>query len=146
MAARKHAEDTKVPVARSRAQIDDLLRQWECDGVRWTDFFTDGTAVLEFQWQPDGCPSPMLARFHVMAPEGTGNPEREWRRIHRVLRTLLVGQFNAVDSGLISLEEAVLPWTVNPATDRTVAQDLLPRLRELASGSLATLLPERADG
>ena len=134
----RHAETTKVPVAQSRSEIDKLLRTWECDGVRWTDHFGDQRAVLEFVWTIEGS-GPMLARFEISGAAAARDPEQEWRRVHRVLRVFLLGIFNAVEAQIISFEEAVLPWTV-AANGQTVAQALLPRLREIPSGDAVALL------
>lgn len=145
MASRRpHASDTRVPVAQTRGQIDALLRERRCDGVRWTDFWNPTRGVLEFTWTPkEG--GALLARLELSVPRAPSRrdvqrwQEQEWRRLHRVLRIFLLGQFEAVDAGLVSLDEAMLPWIVTQK-GRTVAQELLPRLRELPASSAVALL------
>ena len=136
----KHAATTRVPVAQTRSEIDGLLRKWKCDAVRWTDLWNQGKTVLEFEWTPDGHESPISCRFDILAGDLAQQDEaQEWRRIHRVLRVFLMGVFEAVDGGLISLEEAMLPWILRP-NGQTVAQSLLPQLRELPTGAAFKLL------
>ncbi len=134
----RHAANTKVPIAQSRSEIDRILRAWDCDGIRWTDHFKEARVVLEFVWTPENCDAPMLARLEILMGEHC-NVDQEWRRKHRVLRVFLMGLFEAVEDGLITLEEAVLPWTVT-GDGRTVSQQLLPKQRELPAGSAVALL------
>ena len=66
MAPRKFAQDSSVPVDRSRAEIRDLLAAWGCSGMGWTDHFAEGDVELAFAWdpavvarmgkQPENCP------------------------------------------------------------------------------------------
>lgn len=136
----KHAATTKVPVAQTRAEIDELLRSRECDGCRWTDHWKEGKTVLEFLWTADEAHPPLLCKFEISAGNLDEVDEaQEWRRVHRVLRVFLLGLFEAVDGGLITLEEAMLPWVV-AKNGRTVGQKLLPKLQELSSGSAHALL------
>lgn len=141
--ARRHAESTRVPIAQTRSEIERLLRDWECDGVRWTDHFKEGRTELEFVWTPDGAEYSFLARFELAMDLELRDEKREqeWRRIHRVLRVYLMGQFNAVEAGLLSLEQVLLPHLV-VANHRTVADHLLPELPRLMGLDPATILPE----
>lgn len=135
---KQHASTTTVPVAKSRDQIDKLLRDWECDGVRWTDHFKEGRAVLEFTWIQSGIT--YMARFEIIDPDER-NVEQGRRRIHRVLRVFLLGQFNAVAEGLVSLAEVFLSHIVGP-NGQTIAQQLLPRMSELIESNAGQLLLE----
>lgn len=141
---RRHAETTSVPVSKSRGQIDELLRAWECEGVRWTDYFSEGRTLLEFVWEPPNAPA-FMARFELRLPGEYRNAEQEWRRLHRVLRVFLLGQLEAVEGGLVTLEEVLLGHIVGP-NDRTVGQELLPRLKELTSSSAVALLGTWTEG
>ena len=138
---RRHAETTRVPVAQSRSEIDQLLRVWLCDGVRWTDHFNEGRAVLEFVWPHDG--AKYMARF-VLVLSDEGDADQEFRRLHRVLRVYLMAQFNAVESGLVSVEEVFLSHIVGP-NDLTVGQQLVAQLPKLIGTSAAMLLPARVE-
>lgn len=48
---RRFAEDTKVPIAKTRGQIVELLMAWKCSGISWADDFDAGRAVLGFAWK-----------------------------------------------------------------------------------------------
>lgn len=149
----KHAAYTKVPIAQTRGEIDKMLRKVKADGVRWTDFWSEKPprAQLEFVWRPKPPPRPvrdaaeptqhppMLARFDIKIIGYVSDTDREFRRLHRVLRVYLLGMFEAVESGIISLEEAMLSWTVT-SSGRTVAQELLPKLKELPASTATALL------
>lgn len=36
---KRYAEDTRVPISRTRGEIDALLRAWRVDGIQWGDDF-----------------------------------------------------------------------------------------------------------
>lgn len=137
---KRHAAQTTVSVGKSRDQIDRLLREWECDGVRWTDHFSQGKSILEFTWTPLQSKTTFMARFEILDPDEK-NLEQGRRRIYRVLRIFLVGQFNAVAEGLVSLEEVFLSHIVGP-NGQTIAQQLLPRMSELVESDANHLLLE----
>lgn len=142
MTPRRHAETTTVPVSKTRSEIDELLRAWDCEGVRWTDFYKEGRTRLEFVWQPPNEDPSYMARFDLALEDGDLSRQRreqEWCRIHRVLRVYLLAQFNAVEAGLLTTEEVLLGHVVGP-NDRTVGEQLLPRLRELTGSSAVGLL------
>ena len=52
MALRKYAEDSSVPVDRSRAEITKMLKEWGCSGMGWHELFDDGAVELGFVWDP----------------------------------------------------------------------------------------------
>lgn len=153
----KFARSTTVSIAKSRIEIDDLLRRWDCDGIRWTDMFKKNQTVLEFTW---GCNSTdYTARFVVDLPTNeilrkrarnaaSGKfmeskyqraKELAGRQEHRVLCLFLKGAFNAIENGLIPAEVIFLPFFVGP-DGRTVAEVALPRLPELLASGSETLL------
>lgn len=155
--AKKFAEDTTVSIAKSRGEIDDLLRRWDCDGIRWTDMFKKNQTILEFSWA--GGDRVYLARFVVDLPTDeilrgrSGNAasgkfmaskyrrakELAGRQEHRVLCLFLKGAFNAIENELIAAEVIFLPFFVGP-DGRTVAEVALPRLPELLASGSETLL------
>ena len=51
MTARRFAEDSSVPVDRTRGEIRELLAEWGCSGMGWFDH-TDGVVDLIFVWDP----------------------------------------------------------------------------------------------
>ena len=51
---RRYAQDTSVSVGKSRGEIDELLRDWGCEAIRWSDDYRAGRVRLEFLWVRDG--------------------------------------------------------------------------------------------
>ena len=158
-----YAQGTSVPVARTRGQIDELLRKWGCDGIRWTDNFTEGLIVLEFVWQRplDGEEEPLafMARMSLQLPSRDELRKRArhatshmflqskfdklcadlGKREMRTLHLWLKACFNAVEDGLVGPETIFLPFLVGQ-DGRTVAEVALPRLPSLLLGAADQLL------
>lgn len=152
----RYAETTTVRVDKSRNEIDRLLRDWGCDGIRWTDHFAKGQVGLEFLWTHDD--QEYLARFEITLPDdealrsnarhassGAFLPaklaklkESRGRQEHRLLLLWLKAALNAVDAGIIPAEVLFLPFLVGQ-DGQTVAQAALPRLRTLLSGGASEM-------
>lgn len=157
---RRYAEDTSVPVSRSRGEIDTLLRTWGAQGIQWTDDFQRERVLLRFAWtrgeqrymarfalnvEPEakvrerctyrqGFSEPKLAEAKYRdAMAKRGAPE------HRLLVLWLKAVFNAVEAGLIDAETIFLPF-FEDRNGQTVAEMALPRLGLLLEGSAARLL------
>lgn len=157
MASRRYADNTTVSIGRSRGEIDDLLRAWGCDGLRWTDQWIKGITTIEFMWKHDG--ANYLARLSVTleseddvrkrschATHGTflestfkRNMEARGRSEMRTLHLWLKAAFHAVDAGIVSAEALFLPFLVG-ADGQTVAEVALPRLSKLLGGGAGLLL------
>jgi hypothetical protein len=169
---RRFAEDTEVPVARSRGEIEKLLKDWGVDGMSWGDDFKSGVVTLHFIWEKvetravGGQPltssrftarvcfdlEPVEAlRKKCLKPYSGGQIHQakfeklmaaRGRREHRVLLLWLKAAFNAIDSHIISAEELFLPFLEGP-DGRTVGQVALPRLRMLLTENADRLLPAK---
>ena len=161
---RRYAEDTKVPIARSREEIVQLLRSWRVDGITWADDFERSRVVLRFVWHRRGGDERYLARFAIQLPDrkalepraidqrnGTVSEKKLARLMaergmheHRVLLLWLRAAFNAVEAGIVSAETLFLPF-LEDQEGRTVAEVAIPRLSSLLDGAAdRLLLPERA--
>jgi hypothetical protein len=156
---RRYAEDTAVPISRSRGEIDTLLRAWGAQGIQWTDDFEHDRVMLRFVW-PRG-DQRFMARFVVRLPGraelepeaidqrtrrvSPGKLERllveRGKREHRVLALWLKAALNAVDCGLVEAETLFLPF-LEDRNGKTVAELALPRLGFLLEGSAMKLLGE----
>ena len=154
---RRYAEDTAVPISRSRGEIDKLLREWQAQGIQWTDDFEHDQVQLRFLW-PRG-DQRFMARFGIHLPSAeelkpeakdgrTGRIsdarlarllEERGKREHRVLALWLKAALNAVDSGLVDAETLFLPF-LEDRNGKTVAELALPKLGILLEGSGARLL------
>jgi len=162
---KRYAQDTSVPVGRSRGEIDALLRRWGAKGVQWTDDFDEGKVALRFAWTHEG--SQYMARFNINLPSedelrkqaidgrstnyGQGGRVSEaklekLRRArgqaeHRLLLFWLKAAFNAVEAGIISAEALFLPF-LEGRDGKTVAEVAVPKLSELLSYNAGRLLPQ----
>jgi hypothetical protein len=154
---RKFAEDTTVPIQRSRAEIDKLLRDWGVEGIAWQDDFANDHVQLRFVWANGG--EKYLARVGIKLPgrkslEDDALDGRTLRvnenkmrklldargkREHRLLALWLKATLNAVDAGLIKAEELFLPF-LEGKDGYTVAEMTIEKLPMLLSGSAERLL------
>lgn len=156
---RRYAENTQVPISRSRAEIDKLLRAWKCDGIQWTDDFTHDRVMLRFSW-PHG-DERFQARF-IIALEKEENVRqkcnyalgsvvkfsqsqyekalaRRGAREHRVLALWLKAALNAVEEGIVEAAALFLPF-LEDRHGKTMAEIAVPRLEALLKGSGDALL------
>lgn len=164
---RTFAQDTSVPITRSRAEIDALLCAWGCDGTQWSDDYRKRTVALRFVWSRGDAerysarltlrfPSPADVKAKYAAEQkakhGWGRDsltdtraEREAdqaaRAGHRVLLLWIKAALNAVAAGLLTAEEVFLPH-MEGADGRTVAEVALPRLRVMLGGNADLLLTD----
>lgn len=154
---RRYAQDTSVPIARSRGEIDKLLRDWGAKGIQWSDDYENDRTMLRFVWVFDGVD--YMARFVINLPKKesledlaidgrTGDVnENKMRKLmdargkqeNRILLLWLKAALNAVASGMVSAETLFLPF-LEGKNGETVAEVALPNLKSLASGSAKKLL------
>jgi len=160
MKMRRFAEDTTVPVQKSRAEIDRLLRDWGVEGIQWQDDFANDRIQLRFVWNVSGMR--YLARVGIKLPDRKAlekdaldgrtlrvneNKMRHLldargKREHRLLALWLKAALNAVDAGLIKAEELFLPF-LEGKDGITVGEIAVKNLPMLLSGSAERLLPGR---
>ena len=157
---RRFAQDTSVPISRSRGEIEDLLRTWGCTKLGWSDEYDEGRATLQFVWVRES--TQYIARFAVQLPRRDAFIA-EWKRKNgswsvpaestiekalaqggrsafRVLLLWIKASLNAVEHGIVSAESVFLPWIVTP-DGRTVAEALVPRMADLLTTPAERLLP-----
>lgn len=75
MTRRIFAEDSSVPVDRTRAEITRLLQDWGCSAMGWTDHFAEGAFELGFVWDPG-----VLERRGKQGRPCPKGAEHNWRR------------------------------------------------------------------
>jgi hypothetical protein len=159
MKRRRYAEETRVPISRSRAEIDRLLREWGADAIQWSDDFRHDRVMLRFLWTWEE--QQYVARFTLSLPtakdlevkainmttrrvseskmsalmQGRGKVE------HRILALWLKAAFNGVAAGIVTAEALFLAF-FEGHDGQTMGEVAIPRLPVLLHGSAMKLLPE----
>ena len=113
----RYAEKTKVPVARSRDEIERVLGRYGANafGYGW-----DGTrSVVSFRAQG------RFIRFAMDIPADAQEERQRWRALLLVIKAKL----EAVESGITTFEEEFLAHVVLP-DNRTVGEWLLPQVAD----------------
>lgn len=151
----RYASGTSVSAERTREQMMRILRQFGADGFGYAERHLQG--AVQFQYHK--IPVQFRVRLPSRSDDGiactdTGRERsanqreqfwqretnRRWRAVFLVIKALLVG----VEEGVITFEEAFLPYIVWQ-DGRTTADILLPPIQAAAeSGALPLLLPEQA--
>ena len=127
----EYAARTRVPAEKTRLQIEELMRK------RGADQFFSGSdgerAVLAFRLKG------RHIRF-VMPLAGARSQQQTWAR-WRALWLVIKAKLEAIDIGILTLEEAFLADTILP-NKQTVAEVMLPQIEgAYASGQMPKLLP-----
>jgi hypothetical protein len=134
-------QETKVPISQSQQGIRELVYRHRGTGVSFMSRPPrEGFEALVMM-------ADQAYHIRVMAtcaaisehtPQGkkrTPNVlrdlgEQEVKRVWRVLYFHLKAMFDAADSGVIAVEDIILPYVVTP-DGRTIAEHLAPRMAEL---------------
>lgn len=142
----------EVPISRSRAEIEKLLRRWGVAGLSWVDDYETGLAILRFRWKTD--PEDEVgytARFTIRVPsdqdlEAQAIDKRSGRfsekkmarlrkgrgkRQHRLLLYLIRTQLEAIQEGIMLPEQVFMSW-IEDENGMTLFDRMLPELRQLS--------------
>lgn len=125
---------TNVPIAQSQSAIRDLVMRHKGTGISFMSHPPrEGfEALVTIQGQ--------AYHIRVMATCKKGaDQEQELRRVWRVLFWHLKAMFEAADSGVIAVEDIIMPYIVTP-DGRTIAEHIAPKLAELRNATHAKLL------
>lgn len=134
----KYAAGSAVPVQRSRAHLEQLLRAHGAEGFAYG--WTAEHDRVEFVWQGQRVrftlPRPAREKF-VLTPSGLQRTETqvqaamdaEDRRRWRALLLVVRAKVEAVESGISIFEEEFLAFIVLP-NERTVGEILVPQLHD----------------
>lgn len=122
-------ESTKVPISDSQSAIRRLIYGHRGTGVSFiSQPPREGFEAL-VTLQDQTYHIRVMATCKAMKyPEGR---EQEERRVWRVLFYHLKAMFEAADSGVIAVEDIILPFIVTP-DNRTISEHMAPKLKELA--------------
>lgn len=149
----RYAESTDVPVTRSKAHIEELLRTHKAEGfhVGW-DASRD---VIEFLWKGKQIrfvlPRPERSDFKFGGSDRRRRSRTEgqitraieqadrqrWRALYLVIRA----KIEAVEAGLAVFEEEFLASIVVPGRNQTIGEIMLPRIAQ-GSFDISRALPE----
>lgn len=150
-------ENTSVPVAQSKASIEQLLRKYHVGDIRWTESATQEIFSVEFNYPikrervgtvrvPDARGRSVLRdKYEVRVVAGVRiqvpwpSDDREQRRRARVLYWHLKSKLEAVENGVVSFTEEFLPH-IHIGGGRTVYEALAPlvqRKSEESGGDLS---------
>lgn len=118
-----YAAKTKVPVPRTRLELESLLQRRGAEG-------------FAFSWDPSNHLIEFLrggVRVRFRLPRSTFRAEsareQDERRRWRALLLVVKAKLEAVDSGISVFEDEFLAHIVDPRTNRTVGEVLVPRIQ-----------------
>lgn len=131
---RKFAENTKVPVAQTRAEIEAILAKRKARSIGFLSLTESTVVVFELNER--------RIIFRLQMPDGEGPAvEKERRRRWRALQLSIKAKLASVDDGIETFEEAFLAHIVMP-DGLTVAEHSVPRIEAAYKGGpLQPLLP-----
>jgi hypothetical protein len=136
----RFAEDTKVPITKTRDEIERTLARFGAD--RFAYFSESGKAIVLFEAQG------RRIRFDLPLPE-MGSIEkngREHRRCWRALLLSIKAKLSSVESKIETFEEAFLAHVVMP-DGQTVGQHTRARIAHVyQGGEMQALLPAPRQG
>jgi hypothetical protein len=112
-AARRFAEDTIVPVARSQDQVKTLLRQAGSDQIAVYEAAEQSAVAFRVAGR--------FYRINVPVKPKSRNPQQEERRAWRLLLLLIKAKLEAVREGATTIEREFLADMLTP-DGQTVAE------------------------
>lgn len=121
-----YAENTKVPVAQSRAEIERLLERGKAKQYGTAVDYDLGIARVQFKLQD------RIVRFTIELPDrkkiGDGvRFERAERQRWRALLLVIKAKLESVENHIEGFEEAFMSQIVMP-DDKTVGQHIRPQI------------------
>lgn len=145
----KYAAGTEVSIAKSREEIEKLLRNYGATSFMYGSQ-GDRAAVMfelkgrQYRMEVKYPPLRSFERSRRTDTQVIAAYEAEQRRRWRSLALVIKAKLEAVNSDITTIEEEFLAHTVMP-NKQTVSQWLEPQIREIyATGKMPPLLPELA--
>lgn len=117
--------------SKARAEIQKILKNFECDSVGFMDDFSCHTLTLAFTWKgrqvqlkasAQGWANAYL-KENPWTHQRKSNKE-DWQRkalaqgliaVNSILRDWVKGQITAVETGILSFEAVFMPYTLLPS-------------------------------
>lgn len=149
----KYAQDTSVPVERSRAEIEATVMRYGATG--FMTGWNGATAMIAFEIRQRRVkillplPDPAEKRFHLTPARSRrrspAEARREWeqacRQRWRALALTVKAKLEAVECGIATFEQEFMAHIVMP-NGQTIGESILPTLDEaMSTGTLPPLLP-----
>ena len=120
--------ETKVPISQSQSEIRKLVYSHKGTGVSFMSRPPrEGFEALVTMGDQSYHIRVMATCKQLKTPQQI---EQEERRVWRVLYWHLKAMFEAADSGVIAIEDIIMPYIVTP-DGRTIAEHVAPKLAEL---------------
>lgn len=133
-----YARNTKVPVDRSRAEVEKLLRGQGAEQL--LSGWEHGRAVIGFRLKGRY----IRMTLPLSSPNKRIDPAQVERQRWRAMLLVLKAKFEAISAGIVTMEDEFLSYTVMP-DNQTVGTHLLPAVAEAyKTGKLPPLLPAAA--
>jgi hypothetical protein len=154
--AGQFAKKTTVPSDQTRVEIERALRRYGASAFGYLSQVGAEVILFELRGRRIRYVMPMPdpeSEEITRTPEGrhrssqarTAALDQAIRQRWRALLLIITAKLEAVASGVVSLEEEFLPWTIVPAGEgrsATVAEWLEPQVREAyRTGAVPALLP-----
>jgi len=131
-----YASKTKVPVDRSRAEIERLVHRYGCTQYGTAVDYATGRVQVQFR------ASERLVRIEMDTPKEEQRRRAKWRALCLVLKAKL----EAVAAKITTFDDEFMPHIVMP-DNRTVSQHVAPAITAAyESGKMQPLLLEGSDG
>jgi hypothetical protein len=149
-APKPYAEGTKVEVEKSQMEVEKLLQRY--GATTFARGWQGNHAVIGFEIHDRKMrillplPTQEEFRYDSLARRQTNKQvgeahAHETRRRWRALLLVIKAQLEAVASGILTIEEAMMPWIVLP-TGETMGQWAAPQIARLYDqGQMPALLP-----
>jgi hypothetical protein len=129
-------ENTVVAVPKSQDKIRQLIMKNKGTGIA----FISQPPMEGFQAMMPIDGQTYTIRISAYLKGGRRDPEKEAKRIWRVLFHHLKDIFEASNSGVMEFRELILPYIVTK-DGKTVAQHILPKLDSAINGNPERMLP-----
>jgi hypothetical protein len=127
-----YASKTKVPVDRSRAEIERLIHRHGCTQYGTAVDYATGLVRVQFR------SNERVVRLEMDVPKDEQRRRAKWRALCLVLKAKL----EAVASKITTFDDEFMPHIVMP-DDRTVGQHVRPAIAAVyESGQMRPLLTE----
>lgn len=153
----RYAQNTSVSVAKSRAEIEEIVTRYKADQFGTALDSTTGRAMIQFRvdlW---------VVRFELPLPDRNDKQfthykrgmseykrtdqqaeqqyEQACRQRWRALALAIKAKLEAVECGITTFEEEFLAHLVVPGSGRTVGAHLVPQLQDLREQKGVPQLP-----